>query len=86
VWRDNTGTNNMLPNDDIGGTIGDGQYDQWRANFGATAPEGAGAGLGTGAVPEPTSLLLIAAGLLPMGARFKRGSGPDAAEPWRQRK
>jgi hypothetical protein len=55
VWRDNSGTTNVLPNDPTGGTIGSNQYNTWRGNFGLTA--GAGSGVGTGgAVPEPTSL------------------------------
>jgi hypothetical protein len=73
VWRKNSGTSNTLPNDPIGGTIGQAQFDQWRANFGETA---AGGGSGSTvptdvAVPEPKSLLLVAAGgmLLAMAAR-----------------
>jgi hypothetical protein len=34
VWRKNEGTMNPLPKDPIGGEIGQGQYDNWRANFG----------------------------------------------------
>ena len=34
VWRKNNGTNNTLPNDEIGGTIGTAHYNQWRDNFG----------------------------------------------------
>jgi glucose/arabinose dehydrogenase len=36
VWRNNVGTNVLLPNDAIGNTIGPAHYDQWRANFGET--------------------------------------------------
>jgi hypothetical protein len=34
VRKKNEGTNNPLPNDPIGGTIGMAQFDQWKANFG----------------------------------------------------
>jgi hypothetical protein len=40
VWRENAGTSNVLTNDPLGGTIGQAQYDQWRANFGAKAGDG----------------------------------------------
>jgi hypothetical protein len=58
VWRANQGTNNVLANDPIGGTIGAAQFSQWRAHFGQTAGSGAGA-LANAAVPEPATLLLI---------------------------
>ncbi len=60
VWRENLGTTNALPNDDIGGTIGPDHYAQWRANFGDSAN---GSALGS-AVPEPVSWILTLAGLL----------------------
>jgi T5SS/PEP-CTERM-associated repeat protein len=60
VWRDNQGTTHALPNDPIGGTIGSLQYDQWRAHFGQTAGRGTSATANV-AVPEPASLLLLAA-------------------------
>jgi hypothetical protein len=60
VWRDNVGTTNALPNDNIGGTIGTGQYNQWRAAFGSGG--GVGNALGT-AVPEPTAVALLVLGL-----------------------
>ena len=37
VWRNNVGTTNTLPNDPIGGTIGQTQYNTWRSNFGMMA-------------------------------------------------
>jgi hypothetical protein len=58
VWRANQGTNNVLPNDPIGGTIGAAQYNQWRANFGPTAGSGAGA-IVNAAVPEPATFVLL---------------------------
>jgi hypothetical protein len=56
VWRKNAGTNNTLPNNPAPGTIGQQQYDQWRANFGK--PITGGTGLVSSAnltVPEPAS-------------------------------
>jgi hypothetical protein len=58
VWRNNEGTNNLLPNDPIGGTIDADQYNQWRSHFGETAGSGSAAGMNT-AVPEPSSTLLL---------------------------
>ncbi len=60
VWRDNLGSMNTLPNDLIGGEIGVGQYEQWKANFGAGS---AGAGSAT-SVPEPGALCHFVLGLL----------------------
>jgi hypothetical protein len=60
VWRKNVGTNNTLPNDAIGNTIGPAHYEQWRANFGKTASRAVG---GSHAVPEPasTGVLILSA-------------------------
>ena len=59
TWRDSTGTTNALPNDPLGGTIGQGQYGNWRARFGEIAPA---AGQSVGAVPESHTVgLLLAA-------------------------
>jgi hypothetical protein len=66
VWRENSGTNNHLPNDPLGGVIGQVHYDQWRAHFGQVAGGGAtfsaiaGAGAAT---PEPATWLMLAMGL-----------------------
>jgi hypothetical protein len=62
VWRDNVGSNSALPNDPIGGTIGDQQYEQWKTNFGASDLGGSGS-LGAN-VPEPGGLVLLAVGLM----------------------
>ncbi len=70
VWRENEGTNNLLSNNPIAGTIGQAHYNQWRSNFGDTTP-GAGAGVGAGAVPEPGTLLL-AAMVLALGCGWRR--------------
>ena len=58
LWRDSMGTNTPLANDSIGGLIGEAHYLQWKQSFGSS-----GAGSGT-AVPEPTSVWLMIAGLL----------------------
>ncbi len=56
VWRNNLGTTTVLPNDPIGGTIGPGQYDNWKTNFGAGT--GSGSLSIANSVPEPTTMLL----------------------------
>jgi hypothetical protein len=58
VWRKNQGTTNVLPNDLIGGTIGQAQYDQWRSRFGQSAGSGSGASAHAN-VPEPSVLVLL---------------------------
>jgi len=57
VWRNNLGTDNVLPNDPIGGTIGSDQYDQWKTNFGQTP--GSASVAGQSAVPEPATVTLF---------------------------
>jgi hypothetical protein len=60
TWRDNFGSSNVLQNDPIGGTIGTGQYEQWKLHFGSS---GSGSG-SLGVVPEPgTAILAIIASL-----------------------
>ena len=64
TWRKNNGTSNALANDNSLGTpIGPAHYALWRSNFGK--PPGAGSGLGAGAVPEPSGVLIV---VLLMGA------------------
>lgn len=58
LWRDSLGTNTALANDSIGGVINEAHYLQWKQNFGSS-----GAASAT-AVPEPTSVWLMIAGLL----------------------
>jgi hypothetical protein len=53
IWRNNSGTLNVLPNDAFGGVIGPSQYNQWRSHFGQSA--GTGSDLGPVAVPEPVA-------------------------------
>jgi hypothetical protein len=75
VWRKNAGTNNPLPNNPIPGTIGQQQYDQWRANFGK--PITGGTGLVSPAsltVPEPAaSTFWIALTVLGLAQRRRAG-------------
>jgi rhamnogalacturonan endolyase len=59
VWRDNFGTDNPLPNDLLGGTIGGQQYEQWKNNFGLSS-----AGIAAAQVPEPAGTVLIVCGIL----------------------
>ena len=58
VWRDNVDTTNSLPNDPIGGTIGQSHYDQWRAHYGQTAGSEATASINAD-IPEPATLTLL---------------------------
>jgi hypothetical protein len=62
LWRNNVGTTTVLPNDPAGGIIGPTQYNNWRSHFGASA--GSGSGLVGGAVPEPSSLMLVVAAVM----------------------
>jgi len=67
VWRNNNGTAFALPNRDpeLGGNIGQADYDFWVDNFGNTS--GAGAAVAS-AVPEPTALGLLMIAVLVAGA------------------
>ena len=58
AWCANQGSNNVLPNDPIGGTIGAAQFNQWRAHFGQTGGSGSGT-IASDAVPEPAMLVLV---------------------------
>lgn len=53
-WRDSLGTDNVLPNDEIGGTIDVLQYTQWSDAF---TPIGGGSE--AAAVPEPSTVGLV---------------------------
>jgi hypothetical protein len=61
VWRQSLGQSVTLPNDTTPGTVTQADYTVWRSNFGATSGSGSGLLVG-GKVPEPASVLLIAAG------------------------
>jgi hypothetical protein len=64
VWRDKLGSSAILPNDPTPGTVDSSDYTVWKNNFGMMAGSGSGSALGSGgAVPEPTSLMLVMAGL-----------------------
>jgi PEP-CTERM motif len=62
LWRDG----GPLANDATAG-VQPADYDVWRANFGVGS--GNGAAVGASAVPEPTSLLLIATGIAAFATR-----------------
>lgn len=62
LWRNSVGQMSTFPNDpDVGTTVGDNQYNTWKANFGK--PPGAGSSQSLAAVPEPGSLMLVVLGL-----------------------
>ena len=62
VWRDSLDQSVTLPNDTTPGTVTQGDYDVWRANFGAVG--GGGGPLGSAAaVPEPATCWIALAGM-----------------------
>ena len=61
VWRNNLGSSSSLPNDETVG-VDASDYTVWKLNFGLTSLSGSS--LEAIAVPEPTSLAMIAVGLL----------------------
>jgi hypothetical protein len=69
VFRKNEGTPSSLANDPIGGVIGQGQYDQWRAHFSESAI-GSSANANSN-VPEPSAfaMLIMAAAVVPTRRR-----------------
>jgi hypothetical protein len=73
IWRKNNNTNNVLPNDGgLGTPINSSHYTLWRNNFGK--PPGAGSGISGGAVPEPSSTLLIVMAMFAtVGGARRRG-------------
>ena len=69
IWRDNNGSTNPLPNDNmIGGVVGQAHYELWRANFGMNG----GGGSGLAQVPEPSSCISAAVVAALLLGRFRR--------------
>jgi hypothetical protein len=68
LWRNNLGSPTSLPNDDTAG-VGEDDYTRWRSHFGQTS--GAGASVSGAAVPEPSTLVLLALAVTFM-ARLRR--------------
>lgn len=72
VWRDNLGLATVLPNDGTPGVVDQSDYDTWHTNYGMMAP-GAGAGSSSlAAVPEPSSVMLLLAGMSVVGLRRRK--------------
>ena len=66
LWRSTLGTNNTATDGNLNGVVDAADYVLWRNNF--TGPVGSGDSTGAGlsvslAVPEPTSLAVVAVGL-----------------------
>jgi hypothetical protein len=72
VWRKYEGTNNPLPNDMIGGTIGTAHYAQWRSHFGQTPGSSVSA-----TVPEPVASMLL---LMLVGMSLRRNVLPQRSK------
>jgi hypothetical protein len=69
AWRNASGTPTPLPNDPLGGAIGQSQYDNWHGTYGETLPTPAA----SPAVPEPATVTLLAVlGFLHHGTRVCR--------------
>ncbi len=89
MWRDNVGTSNVLANDPTGGTIGQAQFDTWRAQFGKKSTAGLvdindiGAGWHTfSALIKPDSIT-VELDLYRDGINNATGlPGVDASETW----
>ena len=63
VWRDAmTAGSGFLQNDNTPGVVDESDFQYWRAHFGDSELFGSGAG--TGAVPEPSSLVLLLFGVI----------------------
>ena len=75
VWRDHLGQNSpayTLPNEASStGTVDASDYTYWHDHFGTHNGAGAGAGLSSGAVPEPSTMALGLVGAIALGA-FRR--------------
>jgi arabinogalactan endo-1,4-beta-galactosidase len=62
VWRNNLGTNNVLPNDGSPGEVDESDYVEWKNHFGSslTGP-GSQSSHNLASVPEPQNLLVVLA-------------------------
>ena len=59
LWRDQLGTNTLLPNDVTPGTVDQADYGIWKANFGTLTP-GTGSSLeNLAAIPEPSTFAML---------------------------
>jgi T5SS/PEP-CTERM-associated repeat protein len=64
VWRDRSGEEDSLPNDDSPG-VGPDDYDRWKQHFGESTGGGAVAGgADSSSVPEPLAIFLSATGMI----------------------
>ncbi len=73
VWRDTLGsTTNLAADGDGNGTVQQADYTFWKTRFGNTS--GSGSGLGSGAVPEPSSLIMVCLAMLAAGQLRRRAA------------
>jgi len=71
TWRDAlTAGSSTLANDSTPGVVDESDFTYWRDHFGQTL--GSGAGVGSAAVPEPTTLLLAFAGCMALWVGRRR--------------
>src|SRR5262249_29771462 len=63
VWRNNLGTDNHLPNDPVGGTIGAEQYNNWKSNFGDKSAGNPSDSNAVQKLPEPPIVMLLLPGM-----------------------
>jgi hypothetical protein len=72
VWRKNNGGGTALPNDGgLGTPIGAAHYNLWRGNFGDMSP---GSGSVVGAIPEPSSAILLSMATIVFGVLRRCGT------------
>ncbi len=74
VWRDTLGATGvgLAADGDGDGTVNAADYTLWRSNFGNNYNAASLGGVGSGAVPEPTSLALVVLGALAAGMIVRR--------------
>jgi fibronectin-binding autotransporter adhesin len=68
TWRIAMAHGGTLLNDASPGSVSQQDYTYWRAHFGAAAGSGSGDNLASGAVPEPSALLLTSILLMVLGS------------------